>query len=299
MVNTRKLNERKSVTMLNSGINKIKSNQSTVICYRALKVPVGSKLYVIKIDEVLLDNPLLHIEVNKETNKYTTDRRKCILTCNNNLQYDYLIQSENEYYTIDYTMKYNENTLFHYGLNQIEYGSALILDSVDDIDKTKIFDITSIAYLIDIFTKSQLNIYPKSLLVINKDILTKPGLFIQVLDSKTIQQGFSINGIQRIDKIRLFFNNYSRKEVMNTLQTMNNMIMDNQLNICSYDNMFQLKELSNDNLVNDLTFYTDFSINYILTDQFEIDVVRYIKSVILNLYEIDLDKKSTIKVNKS
>lgn len=296
MNNTRN-RERKSKTILNSGINKIKSNEDRVICYRALKIPVGSKLYIIKSDEIILDNPLLHIETSKDTNKYTTDRNTCILTCNNDLYYDYLIQSNDRYYTIDYTMKRNENTLYHYGLTQIEYGSLLVIDSVDDIKEDKIFDITSIIHLINAFTKVNLDIYPKSLMVLNKDMLNIPGLFIQILDSKSIQQGFSAS-IGRIDRVRLFFNNYSRKEVMEALQKFNNMINDNILCICGSSNIYNIKEMSNDSLVNDITYYSDFEVYYELTDKFTMDVKHYIKNLIVKLNEVSNDKDISIKVNK-
>lgn len=296
MNNTRN-RERKSKTILNSGINKIKSNEDRVICYRALKIPVGSKLYIIKSDEIILDNPLLHIETSKDTNKYTTDRNTCILTCNNDLYYDYLIQSNDRYYTIDYTMKRNENTLYHYGLTQIEYGSLLVIDSVDDIKEDKIFDITSIIHLINAFTKVNLDIYPKSLMVLNKDMLNIPGLFIQILDSKSIQQGFSAS-IGRIDRVRLFFNNYSRKEVMEALQKFNNMINDNILCICGSSNIYNIKEMSNDSLVNDITYYSDFEVYYELTDKFTMDVKHYIKNLIVKLNEVSNDKSISINVNK-
>lgn len=296
MNNTRN-RERKSKTILNSGINKIKSNEDRVICYRALKIPVGSKLYIIKSDEIILDNPLLHIETSKDTNKYTTDRNTCILTCNNDLYYDYLIQSNDRYYTIDYTMKRNENTLYHYGLTQIEYGSLLVIDSVDDIKEDKIFDITSIIHLINAFTKVNLDIYPKSLMVLNKDMLNIPGLFIQILDSKSIQQGFSAS-IGRIDRVRLFFNNYSRKEVMEALQKFNNMINDNILCICGSSNIYNIKEMSNDSLVNDITYYSDFEVYYELTDKFTMDVKHYIKNLIVKLNEVSNDKDISINVNK-
>lgn len=284
----------KNRTLLSAGSKKISSN-NVLLAYSIIALPIGSKYNIIKDKEVVLDNPVIHKEVVKSTDAYTYTYTKLKLTVSNELSFNTLIYEKDTdtYYTITRSLPTNEYGIFHYELKMVDLAHILIHNKVEDIDTKKIYDITSIPLLLDLFNKNNIICIPESLFITNPELVKKKVITLRVLDSKTLSQGFS-KDIPRIDRIRLFFKNYTRLEVMDTFQEFDRLINRGLLNIIGRENIYNIKEITTDSLVNSITYYVDFELNYILTDEVVINTPILIKTIkyIMN------DKQFTVSNKK-
>ena len=271
---------RRTALLMEKGLQKLE-NPKSVSAWGTMTVPVGSKLFIIKTNEIELISPLFHIEEERTDEFYNYKWTKALLTCNNKIEYNCLVQHEDLYYTLEKTLRYTENGIYHYELKQCDIGNILIFDSVDQIPKDVIYDYTSLPELLNLFQNTySIDIYPKALLV-NKELLEDKCLFIQTLDSKTYSVGFN-NPLVREDKIKIFLNNYSKNEVVELFRTIQRMIDFEELNIIGEGNIFSIKEIQEDSYVPSITRYIEFGVSYLLQDNV-IDTKKYIESILLKI----------------
>lgn len=274
------MSKRKTTALLEKGLKTIETPEE-VKCWGTISVPVGSKLFIIKTNEIKLISPVFHIDAEKTAENYNYRWTKALLTCNNDITYNCIVQHKDLYYTLEKTLRYTVNGIYHYELRQCDIGNLLIFDSIDDIPNDVLYDYTSLPQLIDLFLNTySINIYPKALLV-NKELLEGKCLFIQTLDSRTYSMGFS-NPLPREDSIRVYINNYSKNELIELFRTIQKMINFGQLNIIGGSNIFNIKELQEDSYIPSIVGYFDFNISYLLEDNV-LDVKKYIESIILRI----------------
>lgn len=271
-------------TLLKNGINKINTEaRNDIKAFECLTIPKGSKLFIIKDKEITLENPLLHIESKLENDKYTYQREKAILTTATNIQsYQVLIQNNqsNQYYTIENSYKKNENTLYHYVCNQVDISQLLIFDSIEEIQDNILYDFNSIPYILNLFTEEKIDIYPKELLV-NEPFIKKKGVFIDLVESNAINQGYNpFNPTsKRRDIIRFYLNNYSNEDTFALQYKIHNMIEEGKLEILNKYSQNDIKTIKETGLYTSIGSFFDLEISYQINQEAPIPLQKYIQKV--------------------
>lgn len=280
-----------AAALLNRGLQKL-SNPKSVKAFSFIGIPLGSRLLIIKQDEVALKNPLLHMSSDLKDNVYDYQGYDAMLSTGTKLLYDVLIYNPETdlYFAIIGTATYNENNTRHYKLIQLDISNILILDGLDDprfeTIQNELYDVISTPQLLTLFEKYGIEAYPKNLQVLNRELLEEKALFIQTLDSKTLNNGFSMSGgLQRVDVIRLYFNNYTLEEIYTIFNQLNTITRNGELNIME-GNIFDLDQIIEEGLVGKITYYSQFSINYKLIPKNPVDIKKYIQSVMVKINAI-------------
>lgn len=280
-----------AAALLNRGLQQL-SNPSSVKAYTFMGVPLGSRLLIIKQDEVQLENPLFHISDRLESDVYDYQKTDAWISTGTKLSYDVIFYNpeRNLYYAMGSSHTYNENNTYHYYLYQLDISNILVLDGVDDPRFTTIqnelYDVISMPQLLTLFEKYNIEAYPKNLQVLNRDLLEHKAIFIHNLDSYTLGNGFSMSmGIYREDTIRIYYNNYTLEEIYTLFDQLNTICRNSELNIMR-GNLFDIKQVVDDGLVGRITYYSEVSINYKLEPKNPIDIKKYIQSVMVNIKAI-------------
>lgn len=278
-------------SLLKNGINKINTEaRSEIRAFECLTIPKGTKLFIIKENEIILESPLLHIESKLENDKYTFQREKVILTTSTELlNYQILIQNTktNQYYTIENSYKKNENTLYHYYCKQVDISQLLIFNSIEEIQDEILYDFNSIPYLLNLFTEEQVDIYPKELLA-NEPFLKKKGVFIDLLDSVAISQGYNPQNptSKRRDLIRFYLNNYSNEDIFALQSKIHNLIEEGKLEILNKYTQNDIKTIKETGLYTSIGSFFDLEINYQINQKAPIPLQKYIQKVAIDYKEI-------------
>lgn len=264
--------------LLEKGLKFIETKDE-VECYGSISIPVGSKLFILKTDKIQLISPVFHIDKEKITDKFTYTNTKALLTCNNKIEYNCLVKHNDIYYTLERTYRYTINGVYHYELKQAPLSNILIFDSYKDIPEDVLYDYTSIPYIINLFlNKYSIHTYPHNLLV-NDELLKDKCIFIQLLDTYTYSM--SKDSVKE-DYIRLYLNNYSRKELYELLNKIELMININELNVINKSNIFNVKQLNDNSLVSNISGYIEFNISYMIEENV-LDIKKYIESIMITI----------------
>lgn len=278
------MNQRASKSILNRGMKKISQSANYATAYNTISIPQGGRLFVILQNEITLNNPLLHLESELKSDKFTYDKKIGKLTCNNKLGYDTLIKYQDLYFTIKKEALYNENTIYHYELYQCDIANLLIFESIDDIDHSLIYDYSSMPYLLTLFDRYKIDIYPRNLMV-NRDLLKKKCVFVNVDESYSLSKAFQ-KPQQRIDRIKFYFNNYSKKELFEIQYTIQKMINLQELALVGYENIFEIKEINSEGYIPSICALCEFEHFYTLDDNIPMDLIHYIKKVAFDIQSL-------------
>lgn len=280
-----------SAALLNRGLQQL-SNPNAIQAFSFIGIPLGSRILLIKQDEIKLENPLLHIEEKLSNNEYSYQRASSYLSTATKLTFDVLVYNPERdlYFAIDRTHTYNENNTRHYYLYQLDISNILILNGLDDprfdTIQNELYDVISLPQLLKLFADNNIAAYPKHLQVLNRELLETKGLFIQTLDSFTLGNGFKKSiGLQRKDLIRIFYNNYTLEEIYDLFEKFQTFTTMGNLNIMD-GNIFELKQIEEDGLSTKIMYYSEFNINYILEPKNPINIKKYIESVMITIKSI-------------
>lgn len=290
---------KRNEAILNRALNTLTSEatKQNIIAHNIIIVPVGSKYLFVKGLEIPLVNPVIHVETSVSNNSdvYTYQRTNITLSIGNPLKFDTLIHDRNSnlYYMILSQKPYNDNNVFHYNLEQLDAGNLIILNSIDDMEleqyKDQVFDFNSLPYLLDLFSKENIDIYPKNLQLFNKELLEKKGLFIEVLDSYTPAQYPNFKNLKafvnRYDYVRIYYNNYTQKDIMHIFEVYDKLIKKNKLSITE-GNIFNIIKWRDEGISAPIATYSDFGLNYNLSNSNIVDPINYIKKVYLDISKL-------------
>lgn len=285
------MSQTQSAALLNRGLKQL-SNPEAVQAFTFIGIPLGSRLLIIKQDEVKLQNPLFHTSDKLENDVYNYQKSDAYISTGTKLYYDVIFYNveRNLYYAIASSHTYNKNNTYHYYLTQLDISNILILNGLDDprfdTIQNELYDVISTPELLSTFERHNIEAYPKNLQVLNRELIERKAVFIHNLDNYTLANGFSKkNGLYRKDLIRLYYNNYTLEEIYDLFETFNTMARNGELNLMD-GNIFSLKQVNSDGLVGHITFYSEFNINYKLEPRNPQDLRQYIKSVMVKINDI-------------
>jgi len=272
---------RQTQALLNRGLNKIKSNN--VKCYQCITLPIGSKLILIKGKEIVLLNPYVNIETKITTDTFTAAKETAYISTGTKLEYNYIIEYENNKYTLDSSFKHSENGIYHYNLQLIDYNNILIYNNVDEIPENLLYDYSSINKLLNLFISNNIIAMPRNLLI-NKESLKNKTIFIEIEDSINISPLYNKENqyIDRIDTVILYYYNYNYDELFRLIEVLYNLIETNELQIVGNDSIFDIKDITQYGVNTDLRQYSKFQLYYRITAREE-SIKKYIKAITLYL----------------
>lgn len=280
-----------SAALLNRGLQQL-SNPEVVKAFSFMGIPLGSRLLIIKQDEVKLDNPLFHVSDKLESDVYNYQRTDAWISTGTKLSYDVIFYNVDKdlYYAMASSHTYNKNNTYHYYLSQLDINNILILNGLDDprfnTIQNELYDVISIPQLLSMFERYGIEAYPKNLQVLNRDLLEEKAIFIHNIDNYTLGNGFNMSmGLYRKDTIRFYYNNYTLEEIYTLFDQLNTMARNGELNLMD-GNIFNLKQVVEDGLVGKITYFSEFSLNYKLEPKNTIDLKKYIKSVMVKINSI-------------
>lgn len=280
-----------AAALLNRGLEQL-SNPEVVKAFSFMGIPLGSRLLIIKQDEVTLDNPLFHVADKLTSDVYNYQRTDAWISTGTKLSYDVIFYNVelDLYYAMASSHTYNKNNTYHYYLSQLDLSNILILNGTEDprfeTIQNELFDIISTPQLLTLFEKYNIEAYPKNLQLLNRELAETKAIFIHNIDNNTLGNGFTMSmGMYRRDTIRLYYNNYSLEEIYTLFDQLNTITRNGELNIMD-GNLFNLHQVVEDGLVGRITYYSEFGLNYKLTPNNPIDIKKYIESVMVKMNAI-------------